>query len=213
MIPPASDPDPARTPDTTFHELRTPRLVLRRFTADDAPAFAAYRSDPDVARFQSWEAPFSPDQARAFIDELSGAHPDTPGEWFQLAVVEQATGTLVGDVAAFVDGEDPRLARVGVTFARSAQGRGYATEALTALLDYLLLTRGKHRVSADCDARNTASAALLRRVGMRHEATHRRSAWWKGEWTDEEVYAVLAEEWKAAGWPATGTRTGEHHKG
>lgn len=208
MIPPAPDRDPARTPDTTFHELRTPRLVLRRFTPDDAPAFAAYRSDPDVARFQSWDAPFGLDQARAFIAELSDAHPDTPGEWFQLAVEEQATRTLVGDLAAFVDDDDPRLARVGVTFARSAQGRGYATEALTALLDYLLLTRGKHRVSADCDARNTASGALLRRVGMRQEATHRRSAWWKGEWTDEEVYAVLAEEW-----PAAGARTGEHHKG
>lgn len=197
-----------RGPDTSFRELRTQRLVLRRFTPDDAPAFAAYRSDPEVARFQSWTAPFGLDQAHDFVAGLADAHPDTPGEWFQLAVSEQATGMLVGDVAAYVDDEDPRLARVGVTFARSAQGHGYATEALTALLDYLLVTRGKHRVSADCDARNTASSALLRRVGMRQEALHRRSAWWKGEWTDEEVYAVLAEEW-----PPTGTRTGEHHKG
>lgn len=92
---------------------------------------------------------------------------------------------------------DHRLARIGFTLATEAQGRGFATEAVTALLDYLFHTRGKHRVAADCDPRNLASVALLERVGMRREAHHRRSAWWKGGWTDEFVYAVLADEWTA----------------
>ena len=185
-----------RGPDTAFRELCTDRLLLRRFRPDDAPTLAAYRSVPEVARYQSWDAPYPVARAREMIDGLGRLHPDTRGEWFAFAVTDPATGAVLGDVAACTAGDDPRLATLGVTFAPAAQGHGYATEAVTALLDYLLVDRGKHRVSADCDARNAASAALMERVGLRREAHHRRSAWWKGEWTDEYVYAVLAEEWR-----------------
>lgn len=184
--------------DSAFTELRTARLVLRRFRPDDAAAFAAYRSDPEVARYQGWDAPVPIEEAERFVTAMAAAHPDTPGEWFQIAV--EAEGRLVGDVAIHVDGDDPRLARLGFTLAPAEQGKGYATEAVRAALDYLF-GRGKHRVCADCDARNTRSAALLERVGMRREAHHVASAWWKGEWTDEYVYAVLASEWPTTGTP------------
>lgn len=182
-------------PDTSFDRLITPRLTIRRFRADDAATFAQYRSDADVARYQSWDTPYTLAQAEQFVTGLAAAHPDAPGEWFQFAVEETASACHVGDVAAFIESDDPRLATVGVTLAPSAQGRGYATEALTALLDYLFGQRGKHRVSASCDTRNHASAALLERLGMRREAHHLANTWEKGAWTDEYVYAVLAEEW------------------
>jgi CubicO group peptidase (beta-lactamase class C family) len=188
-------------PDEGFEAITTERLTIRRFRPEDAATFAAYRSDPEVARHQGWETPFTEEQARGFIDGLGGAHPITPGDWFQFAVVERETDTHVGDLAATVDAEDPTLARVGFTIAPASQRRGYAGEALTALLDYLIVDRGKRRVVADCDARNAASAALLERVGMRREAHHLQSAWWKGEWTDEYVYAVLATEWPVEGGP------------
>ena len=180
--------------DTGFTELHTERLVLRRFRAADAATLAAYRSDPGVARYQGWDAPFTAEQANSFIAALADTHPDTPGEWFQLAVT--ASGIHIGDVGICVDVDEPRLARVGFTLASDAHGQGYATEAVTAALDYLF-GRGKHRVSAECDPRNGASVALLERLGMRREAHHRSSARWKGEWTDEYVYAVLASEWSA----------------
>ena len=186
---------PSQTPDVAFREHRSDRLVIRRFRAEDAASLAAYRSEPATARYQSWDTPFSQEQARSFIASLEAANPDSPGEWFQFAVVEAATGMHVGDVAAFVDADDPRLATIGVTLSTSAQGRGYATEAVAWLLDYLFLDRQKHRVTADCDARNSAVVALLDRLGLRREAHHLQSAWWKGEWVDEYVYAVLAREW------------------
>jgi aminoglycoside 6'-N-acetyltransferase len=185
------------TPDLAFHGSRTDRLVIRRFRMEDASALAAYRSDPAVARYQSWDVPFTDAQARSFIEDLRAAHPDTPGEWFQFAVIEAATGAHLGDVAAGVDADDPRLVTIGVTLATSAQGRGYAGEAVAWLLDYLFLERRKHRVTADCDARNGNVVALLERLGMRREAHHRQSAWWKNEWVDEYVYALLAHEWLA----------------
>lgn len=182
-------------PDSGFHPFRTDRLMMRRFSIDDVESFAAYRSDPEVARYQSWDTPFTHAQARDFIEDLAATHPDTPGQWFQLAVVQASSGTHIGDLAAFVDEADPRLATIGFTLASAAQGNGYATEAVTGLLDYLFIARHKHRVAADCDIRNGPSIAVLERLGMRREAHHRESSWWKGEWTDELVYAILAEEW------------------
>jgi aminoglycoside 6'-N-acetyltransferase len=188
-----------------FTELATERLVLRRFRSADLPVFVAYRSDPAVARYQSWAAPFPLSAAERMLAELSEIQPDTPGEWFQLAVAMRSSGTLIGDCALHVTPDDPRQAEIGFTFATANQGRGYATEAVRRLLDYLFLERGKHRVTASCDDRNVRSAALLRRIGMRREGLQIESTWIKGEWTNDELFAVLRREWLDPR-PARGSR-------
>jgi RimJ/RimL family protein N-acetyltransferase len=76
-----------------------------------------------------------------------------------------------------------------------APGHGYATEAVRRLLHYLLIERGKDRVKATCDDRNTGSAAMLERVGMRREGHLLESTWSKGEWTNDLLYGVLRREW------------------
>lgn len=174
----------------------TPRLRLRRFTAADLPAFVAYRSDPQVARYQSWDG-CTPDQADAFLAEQDGLRPGTPGAWFQFALEPRAGGALLGDCALHVHAEDPRLGTIGYTLARGAQGHGYATEAVRALLDYAFATLGLHRVCATTDCRNAPSVALLERVGMRREAHLLQHVWFKGGWCDEYVYALLRHEWAA----------------
>lgn len=192
---PSAVQDGSHTPDIAFEERRTDRLVIRRFRAEDASTLAAYRSDPKVARYQSWDSPFTLAQAQTFVDSFGATNPDTPGAWFQFALVEAATGLHVGDVAAGVDADDPRLVTIGVTLSTSAQRNGYASEAVAWLLDYLFLERDKHRVTADCDVRNDSVVALLDRLQMRREAHHLQSAWWKDEWVDEYVYALVAHEW------------------
>jgi RimJ/RimL family protein N-acetyltransferase len=183
--------------DAAFAAMTSERLVLRRFRPEDLNALVAYRSDPEIARCQSWEAPYRPSQARQFLQELQAIHPDTPGEWFQFAVALGRTNRLIGDCAAHVRADDPRLAEIGFTVAPEHQGYGYAAEAVRRLLHYLLIERGKHRVSATCDDRNTRSAAVLERVGMRHEGHLLESTWSKGEWTSDLLYAVLHREWSA----------------
>ena len=181
--------------DAAFAALTSERLVLRRFRPEDLDAFVAYRSDPGVARYQSWEAPYRRSQARQFLQELETIHPDTPGEWFQFAVALRASDRLIGDCAAHVPADDPCQAEICFTLAPEHQGHGYATEAVRRLLHYLLIERGKHRVSATCDDRNTRSAAVLERVGMRREGNLVESTWSKGEWTNDLLYAVLRHEW------------------
>ena len=157
--------------------------------------FVAYRSSEQVARFQSWDAPYPREAGERFIHEIARDHPDTAGEWFQFAVGLQATGQLIGDCAAMQQAGDPRQCEIGFTIAPDYQGRGYATEAVRLLLTYLFTARGKHRVTAYVDARNAASIALLERLGLRREGHLRESSWAKGEWTDDLVYGLLRDEW------------------
>jgi aminoglycoside 6'-N-acetyltransferase len=183
-------------PDVGFTELAGPRVVLRRFRPQDGAEFVAYRSNAEVARYQGWDAPYSAEAGERFIRQMMTAHPDTPGEWFQFAVALRATGPLIGDCAAMPRADDPRQCEIGFTIAPEYQGRGYATEAVRLLLGYLF-ARGKHRITAVCDARNAASVAVLERLAMRREGHLRQSTWAKGEWTDDLLYALLQDEWQA----------------
>jgi len=84
----------------------------------------AYRSDAEVARYQSWDAPYPPEQGERFGAQMMTTHPDTPGEWFQFAVALRATGQLIGDCAAMPRADDPRQREIGFTIAPRCLGRG-----------------------------------------------------------------------------------------
>ena len=170
------------------------RLTVRRFRAADAPAFAAYRSDPAVARYQSWSAPFPEEHAQRLVAEFATDDPGRPG-WFQYAVELRGTGELVGDVAVCLH-ENLLQADIGFTVATAHQRRGYAREAVSAVLDHLFTERGLLRASAECDARNAASAALLAALGFRREGLRREHTLLKGEWTDDLLFGLLAREWQ-----------------
>lgn len=171
--------------------LSTPRLLLRPLGEANAPRLAAYRNDPEVARYQGWELPFTPAIAAEFIAAMAGRLPGDPG-WVQLGLEARASGELLGDVALNTSGQQAEL---GVTLAREAQGQGYAAEGLRALLDHAFGPLGLHRVHAGIDPRNLAVTRLLVRLGFRHEGTHRSSYLHRGEWTDEAIWAMLAAEW------------------
>ncbi|MEZ4297858.1 MAG: GNAT family protein [Polyangiaceae bacterium] len=181
--------------------LTTPRCVLRPFTEADLPAFAAYRSDPEIARYQSWDTPYSIAQAAALLASVQATPFDTPDTWVQIALADRETGALLGDCALHFLA-DGRQVELGFTLARAHQGKGLAREAVTALLDHVFGPLGKHRVSALTDARNEASIALLTRLGFRREAHYLQNAYFKGSWCDEMLFACLATEWHAARPPA-----------
>ncbi|TCC40004.1 N-acetyltransferase [Kribbella capetownensis] len=171
--------------------VRTERLSLRRFSPDDAEAFAAYRSDPDVARYQSWDAPLPLADALKTVEDFANGDPLKPG-WFQYAV--DLDGVLIGDIG-FNLHENLRQAELGFTLAPEHQGKGYATEAVRGLLDQLFVERKLHRVSAECDARNRASARLLERLGFRQEGLRLSNSWFKGEWTDDLLFGLLRSDY------------------
>jgi len=175
-------------------EILTERLRMNRLETGDADAFFAYRSDPEVYRYQGW-APESPDEAIRFVEGQREIGFDTPGTWFQFAIRGRETGRLLGDLGVRFPEDDTRQVEIGFTIAPAHQRAGYGSEAVRGALDMLLGARGKHRVFASVDPRNTGSLALLERVGLRKEAHFRQSLRIRGEWVDDVVFAVLASEW------------------
>jgi RimJ/RimL family protein N-acetyltransferase len=180
--------------DDTGTFFLTARLRARPFRPADVDAFVAYRSNPDVARYQGW-SDFSHDDGRAFVDSLQGDRPGVPGEWYQFALEERTAHELVGDVALHIDADEPREGEVGVTLAPAYLGRGYGTEAVRGLLGYAFAELGLHRVVAITDERNTRAQALLQRAGLRREAHFHENVFFKGAWASELLYAMLDREW------------------
>jgi RimJ/RimL family protein N-acetyltransferase len=173
--------------------IATERLILRRFRAADAPVLAEYRSDPEVARYQSWDAPFPLLRAETAVANFIASDPDKPG-WFQYAMERVADKRLIGDVAVHLH-DNMLQAEIGFTLATEHQKQGYATEGVGAVLDRLFRVQGLHKVAGECDARNAASAALLERLGFTREGRLREQTYLKGEWTDDLIYGLLAAEW------------------
>ena len=173
--------------------IATERLILRRFRAADAPVLAGYRSDPEVARYQSWDAPFPLLRAETAVANFAASDPDKPG-WFQYAMERIEDRRLIGDVAVHLH-DNLMQAEIGFTLAVAYQKQGYAAEAVRAVLDRLFSLQGLHKVTGECDARNVASAALLERVGFTREGHLREQTYIKGEWTDDLLYGLLAADW------------------
>jgi RimJ/RimL family protein N-acetyltransferase len=176
-------------------EIVTERLTLRPFRAEDLPDFVRYRSDPDVARYQSWDSAYSMADAERFLASQQGLELGRPGAWLQLAAVDRATGVLRGDCAVRVATDQPATAEVGVTLAPGSQGSGLASEALAAVIAHLFEQHGIHRVYAEADDRNPAVHRLLERLGFRCEARLVEADWFKGAWSTLRVYAILRREW------------------
>jgi RimJ/RimL family protein N-acetyltransferase len=176
------------------YPVRTQRLALRPWRHDDLDRYLDLRGRPEVARFL-YDQPLTRQQAAAKLAGLD-SRITRVGGWINLAAEVADTGVVAGDIGLGWMSDVHRQAEIGYTFHPDHQGHGYATEAAAAMVELAFTGLGAHRVCGRLDARNTASAQLLERLGMRHEAHLVENELVKGEWTDEAVYAVLASEWR-----------------
>jgi RimJ/RimL family protein N-acetyltransferase len=177
--------------------IQTSRLLLRPFVADDLDDLYAIQSVPEIVRFLYWDVR-SRDEVRDVLQQrLQMDRLAAEGDVLVLAVVRTETGRVIGDVNLRLLSEQHRQGEFGFVFHPDHQGHGFGTEAAGAVLDLAFGPVGLHRVIGRTDGRNTASANLMRRLGMRQEAHFVQNELFKGEWGDELVFAVLAEEWLA----------------
>ncbi len=175
--------------------LETDRLYLRPLDTPDIQAFSAYRSDPDIARYQGWGTPFTEEQAEEFIEQMKAVTPGEIGQWLQLGMELKDGGTLIGDVAFQIIKDSHRQAEIGMTLSANHHGKGYGSEAVTTLVNYLFGELQVHRIIANCDPENYPAHRLLERVGFRREGCFVESLWYKGYWASELWFAMLDREW------------------
>jgi RimJ/RimL family protein N-acetyltransferase len=175
-----------------FKPIFTERLILRRLEEEDADGVLEYRRMREVYIHQGFK-PETRDDALEFI-RMRSEEPNIPGSRFQLAVCLKASGRLIGDIGLRFLSDGLQM-EIGYTIHPEYQGNGYASEALSTIFDYLFIELGKHRVTASIDPGNYKSINLCKRLRMRKEAHFIKSLQIKGEWVDDVIYAILAEEW------------------
>lgn len=186
--------DPILAPD---YPILTERLLLRPIDADaDLVAMHSYRSIPEVCRY----VPFSPGTPEELAQRLADPERvrsviDDEGQVMSVVMIRRDTGELIGDLVLFWHSTTDLRAEIGYVLHPDHEGHGFATEGTRAVLALCFEEAGAHRVTARIDVRNTASARLLERIGMRHEATLVEDVWFKEEWSTTEVYGMLDREW------------------
>jgi RimJ/RimL family protein N-acetyltransferase len=175
--------------------LDTERLILRPLSPADEDDVFTYQSDPDVVRYIPW-----PVRTREAVrDALARAALQTrfseTGDFILLAIVHKELGKVIGQTNLGIVSKEDRQGDFGYVISPAYAGRGFATEASRAILEYAFGHAALHRITARIDTRNPASAAVAKKLGMRREAEFIEDEFFKGEWSSSWIYAILRSEW------------------
>jgi RimJ/RimL family protein N-acetyltransferase len=171
--------------------LSTQRLRLAPLTLADLSGFVAYRSDPEIARYQSWDAPYSEAKAFELISDQINVSLPTKGDWLQIGIHLSETDELVGDLALHqLDDLTPGF-EIGFTVARKHQNLGYAREAASRLIDELSNALGVNRFVATADRRNIASIKVLSALGFTQPADKSWEEQFKGELVTVDYFELV----------------------
>ena len=174
--------------------IQTTRLNIRHLELSDLSDFHIYRSNPEVTKYQGFDA-MTMEQAEEFIIGNSTKDFGKAGEWVQYGIENSETRQLIGDCAIKLDQYDTRIAEIGITISHLEQKKGYAKEVLIGVLTFLFDTKEIHRVVEIVDAENIASISLLKSIGFKQEGHFIENIFFKGKWGSEFQYAMLKREW------------------
>lgn len=174
---------------------QTERLHLRAMQPQDGKTVHYYRNLPDVSIFQGW-TPKNEEEVKEYASQMNTKRAFSAGDWYQIIIQNKANNQVIGDLAVCIDSETKRQAELGIALDPEFQKQGFATEAIRGICDFLFSEKSLRRIHVSIDPRNTASLNLFARAGMRQEARHIESIFFKGEWCDDIVMAVLKREWR-----------------
>ena len=176
--------------------IETERLLLRPFQASDIDAVMSYHALPEVQRYLDWKVRDKYEVAAALQAMCNQITLQRPGDTLSLAVIRKADGILLGHVSLRWVDATAGQGEIRFVFNPAYRSKGYATEAVRRMVDLAFEHFRIHRIFARCDARNTRSAKLMTRLGMRLEAHYREHALFQGEWDEELHFAILDREWQ-----------------
>ncbi|HEX4191136.1 MAG TPA: GNAT family N-acetyltransferase [Marmoricola sp.] len=182
------------TPTLPTPTLQTERLLLRPFTDADADALYALQSDARVLQY--WDAPPWTEPARAQRFLATCRQLAEEGSGARLAIDRLSDGVFVGWCSLTRWNPEHRGASLGYCLGEASWGRGYATEAVHALLGWAFASLDLNRVQAETDTRNVASARVLEKNRFVLEGTLREDCVVDGYVSDSWVYGLLRREWQ-----------------
>jgi RimJ/RimL family protein N-acetyltransferase len=170
-------------------------VVLRSRREADVPVLHAELYEDVATRSRADSRPWRP------LGEGSSspyAATGEPGDSAAFSIEEVASGELAGEALLWGVDLHNRTAHIGISLLPGFRGRGLSTDTVRVLCEYGFSVRGLHRLQIETLADNEAMVRAATRVGFVREGHFRRSAWVLGDFADEVVLGLLAEEWNAS---------------
>ncbi len=187
----SADPQGLRHSGTTV--LETERLILRRFTLEDAePMYQNWAHDPEVTKYLTWPPHQDVDVSEEIIDSWGSQY--EKGNYYNWAIELKELGEPIGNIAVVQQNDRARQAHTGYCLGRGWWHQGIMSEALAAVIDYLF-SEGYLRIDSRHNVANPHSGDVMKKCGMRYEATLRQSGWDNSGIHDEMLYSILAEDY------------------
>ncbi len=176
-------------------QITSERLMLRPIQLADSALIFTYRSNSTINQYQGW-VPKTIDDVRDFIANRTSPEINLSGTWFQLVIIKMDKNELIGDIGVHFLDSDEHSVELGITMNPNHHGKGFATEALNEVINFLFNQMHKTRITASIDPRNLKSIQFFKRLGFRKEAHFKQSIFVNDEWVDDLIYAILKDEWK-----------------
>jgi len=175
-------------------ELITPRLRLREFSEKDFQAMLELDSKAELHTYESF-IPYT-EETRQKLDEYLNYQQEFPRKSYVLAITIPPEDFVMGIVRLSRNWETIREWEIGWAVHPDEWGKGYATEAAWAMINWGFTEMNVHRIVAYCHVDNKASVRVMEKLGMHQDGRLRETRWLNEHWWDEYVYAVLEREWK-----------------
>lgn len=180
--------------------LTTDRLILRAITLEDAPAMFKYASNPNVARYTTWEPRTTVQESldgiqNYFFPKYEKQEPEA----FAITL-KSNPAIMLGTVGTWWDSKNSQCMEMGYALSEDHWNKGILTEAAQEVIRYCFEEYSRevspvNRIQAHCKLENNASARVMEKIGMKYEAIHRQRVFNKGRFWDMKVYAILKEDW------------------
>ncbi|MBQ1502460.1 MAG: GNAT family N-acetyltransferase [Clostridia bacterium] len=172
--------------------LETRRLTLRKLKKSDWPDVFDYARDPEVTKYLTWSSYNDERDAVKFLAYVLPRYKS--GDYCDWAVVERATGRMIGTCGFTSFNFEANSAEVGYVLNRKRWGEEIAPEALRAVLRFGFTYLDLHRIEAHYIVGNEKSLRVMQKVGMKYEGILRDFMYVKGDYVSVGVAAILANE-------------------
>jgi ribosomal-protein-alanine N-acetyltransferase len=172
------------------HIIRTERLVLRKIIAEDAEKVFLWMGDPEVCRYERWMPHASSGYTRGYIREVFHYELDDEYQWGI-----ELDGCLIGSVSIVAVDNFDQKALLGYCIAKTFWSKGYATEAVRAVLEFMFSEVGINRIEASHSIRNVASGRVLEKAGLKREGLAKEYYYCSQGFQDSHLYGITRKEY------------------
>ena len=172
------------------------RIYLRDHQTDDLEIFHSWLSDPEVMRYLPWRTSTVEESFLQLAECLRENVKENRTKYF-FAIILKESEQVVGEAGFTIEAKEAKggIASMGYFLLKSYWGKGYATEVAQMMIEYCFTTLKLHKVTAGCDAENTASEMVMKKCGMKREGYRKQQYYLAGHWRDRFEYGLLYEDW------------------